>query len=58
MKDITTLDGYTFTITPDGTVTDGDLEWPTVVEALRDLAGLLDPDQLSILRAAADEMAP
>jgi hypothetical protein len=55
---ITTLDGYTFTITPDGTVTDGDLEWATVAEALRDLADLLDPDQLAVLRAAADEVTP
>lgn len=55
---ITTLDGYTFVITDDGRVTDGDMEWPTVAEALHDLADLLAPDQLSILRAAADGGAP
>jgi hypothetical protein len=45
-----TLDGYTFTIMPDGSVTDGDMEWATVAEALHDLADLLAPDQLCALR--------
>lgn len=53
MTRFSTLDGYTFTVMPDGSVTDGDLEWATVAEALHDLAGLLAPDQLSMLRACA-----
>jgi len=53
----TTLDGYTFTIMPDGRVTDGDMEWATVAEALHDLADLLAPDQLCALRTLYVDLA-
>ena len=53
MTSFTTLDGYTFAIKPDGTVTDGDMEWPSLAEALLDLKEALAPDQLASLRALA-----
>lgn len=57
MTRFTTLDGYTFTIAPDGRVTDGDMEWPSLAEALLDLEDALAPDQLASLRALAGTAA-